>query len=300
MKKSSGLLLLLVLISAVSLAQVYRWVDEKGGIHFGDNPPEEGDPEERVLPEGPSEKEIAQAQEDLRKRLEGREISDEVIESERRDAEAVALEKAEPKAGIESIRNEELVCFTPLSVFVEGDSAKQFVPITPSELTGDQKMLLNDLFGGIGRYWRGNIIDVACMGNAEEPDSKSLEFEVKTIVDWNDRESQLVVETDATGKDDRSVEILTDRYKVGDALYITGGKVLSEGFFNIAVKGNRVEIMTLEGNTLIFLVKRHAKPARRNTEIRYIQLAKNRLLFQEIHFANDDTLTGWKTWTLHN
>lgn len=300
MKKSNGLLLLLVLISAFSLAQVYRWVDEKGGVHFGDNPPEEGEAQELVLPDGPSEKEIAQAQEDLRKRLEGRKISDKALENERRDSEATAVEKAEPKASIESIRNEEFVCFTPLSVFVEGDSAKQFVPITPTELTGDQQLLLKDLFGSIGRYWRGNIMDVACTGNAAEPDSKSLEFEVKTTVDWNARESLLVVESDSTGKDDKSVEDLTDRYKVGDALYIRGGKVLSEGFSNIAVKGNRVEIMRLEGNTLVFLVKRHAKPARRNTEIRYLELTKNRLIFKEIYFSNDDTLTGWKTWALHN
>ena len=300
MKKSNVFLLLLALISAFSLAQVYRWVDEKGGIHFGDKPPEEGDAEQLVLPEGPSEAESARAQEDLRKRPQMRAIPDEALESGSADVEDPALEKAEPKAGIEAIRNEELACFTPLSAFVEGDSAKHFSPITPTELTGKQQTLLKDLFGSIGRYWRGQITDVACTGNTSEPDSKSLEFEVKTTFDWNARESLLVVETDSSGKNDRSVEELAHRYKVGDALYIRAGKVLSEGFSNIAVKGNRVEIISLEGNTLVFLIKRHAKPARWNTEIRYLEFTRSQLFFKELYFANDDTLTGWRTWALRN
>lgn len=298
MKKSKWFLLLVVLISAFALAQVYRWVDEEGGIHFGDKPPEEVDAEKLILPEGPSEEEIVQAQEDLRKRLEARKIADEATQSRGRNAEAPALEKAEPKAGIESIRNEEFVCFTPLSAFVEGDSAKHFVPITPTELTGEQQKLLKDLFGGIGRYWRGEITEVVCTGNPSEPDSKSLEFEAKTVVDWSARESKLVVETNSFGKDDMSVRELTQRYKVGDALYISSGKVLSEGWSNIAVKGNRVEILSLERNTLSFLIKRRAKRAHRNAEIRYLELATNQLVFKEIYFANH-ILTGWKTQVLH-
>lgn len=301
MKKSKWLLLLVVLISAVALAQVYRWVDEKGNIHFGDTPPKTVDTEELILPEGPSEEEIVQAQEDLRKRLKAKRIADEARESEMQDAEAAALGKVEPKSGIDAIRNEDFVCFTALSAFVEGDSARRFAPITPTELTDEQQMLLKDLFGRIGRRWRGGIIAVTCKPDSSQPDSKRLEFDVKTTVDWNARESQLVVETDSFGRNDSSFDELTQNYEVGDALYIRGGKPLSEGFWNVALKGNRVEILSLKRNTLTFLIKRkhRARPSVRQAEIRYLELTKNQLFFKEMYFTND-TLRGWRIWVLHN
>lgn len=298
MKKSKWFLLLVVLISAFALAQVYRWIDEEGGIHFGDKPPEEVDAKELILPEGPSEKEIVQAQEDLRKRLEARKNAEEATQSVGRDAEAPALEKSESEVGIESIRNEEFVCFTPLLAFVEGESAERFVPITPTELTNKQQILLKKRFGEIGRYWRGEITEVVCTGNSSEPDKKSLEFEAKAVVDWNTRESRLVVETNSFGKDDKSVDELTQMYKVGDALYISSGKILSEGWSNIAVKGNKVEILSLERDTLTFLIKRRSDRAHRNAEIRYLKLTTNQLVFKEIYFANH-ILTGWRTSVLH-
>jgi hypothetical protein len=255
MKKSKlGPLLLLIIVTA-SIAQVYKWVDEEGGIHFGDSPPEEVAAEELILPEGPSEEEIVQAQEDLRKRLEARKNTEEATQSVGRDAEAPALEKSESKVGIESIRNEEFVCFSPLLAFVEGESAERFVPITPTELTNKQQILLKKRFGEIGRIWRGEITEVVCTGNPSEPDRKSLEFEAKAVFDWSTHESRLVVETNSFGKDDKSVEELTQMYKVGDALYISSGKILSEGWSNIAVKGNKVEILSLERDTRTFLIK---------------------------------------------
>lgn len=300
MKKSKLGPVLLLIVATTAIAQVYRWVDEEGGIHFGDKPPEEVDAEELISPEGPPEEEIVQAQEDLRKRLEAGKVADEALESKRRDTEVPALEKAKPKAGIESIRNNELVCFTPLLEFVEGESANRFVPITPTELTHKQQMLLKDRFGEIGRYWRGEIIEVVCTGNPSKPDSKLLEFEAKTVVDWRARQSQLVVKTDSSGKDDRSVEELTQTYKVGDALYFSDAKTESEGWSDIAVKGNKVEILTLERNTLAFLIKRSG-PKKRSlmrSEIHHLDLTKNQLLFKEIYFAHD-VLAGWKTQVLH-
>ena len=76
MKKLKYSLALLVLIAAFTLAQVFKWVDEKGNVHFGDKPPEKAGVEELVLPEGPSQEEIEAAEEALRERLESRESRD--------------------------------------------------------------------------------------------------------------------------------------------------------------------------------------------------------------------------------
>jgi hypothetical protein len=39
-----------MLIALFAGAQVYKWVDEKGQVHFGDRPPEEQKVEELALP----------------------------------------------------------------------------------------------------------------------------------------------------------------------------------------------------------------------------------------------------------
>ena len=47
--------LLLCLVSAAAAAEVYKWVDEQGKVHYGDRPPGQGTPSDRlVLPPAPS------------------------------------------------------------------------------------------------------------------------------------------------------------------------------------------------------------------------------------------------------
>jgi hypothetical protein len=57
-------------------AQVYRWVDEQGRVHFGDRPPEKEQAEQLSIEPGPTEQEILEAREKLQERLEARRQSD--------------------------------------------------------------------------------------------------------------------------------------------------------------------------------------------------------------------------------
>lgn len=72
MSKPKLRILLIVLIAGLASAQVYRWVDEEGGVHFGDRPPESAEPEEVMLPRGPSEEEVQAAQAQARQAAESR------------------------------------------------------------------------------------------------------------------------------------------------------------------------------------------------------------------------------------
>ena len=82
--KSRLLLLLILLVALFAGAQVYKWVDEKGQVHFGDCPPADCEMEEMALPQGPSDEEIEAAQEELRKTLESRKSSDEAQQEQQR------------------------------------------------------------------------------------------------------------------------------------------------------------------------------------------------------------------------
>lgn len=81
MKKSMFLPLLLVLIATFALAQIYKWSDKEGKVHFGDDPPEDSEVDEVMLPEGPSDEEVEAAWEKLRIMLESRQARDAAMES---------------------------------------------------------------------------------------------------------------------------------------------------------------------------------------------------------------------------
>lgn len=75
--------LLILLIAVFTAAQVYKWVDDDGQVHFGDRPPEEQTIEEIELPQGPSAQETEQAKEEFRKTLESRQVRDESLQKEK-------------------------------------------------------------------------------------------------------------------------------------------------------------------------------------------------------------------------
>lgn len=288
---------LLFLVVSVAAAQVYKWVDEQGKTHFGDRPPETADAQELKLPQGPSDEEIAAAEENLRKSLEARKTPEPSQQPGKQEPGADDAGEARSTAELRSIKDGELVCFTPLSAFVAGESAKQAAPITPTQLTDEESKVLKNLFGNIGRNWRGEIVDVTCEGSASEWSSHSLVYDVKTVVDWDSRDSRLVVESDSAGKINRTVKQLFHNYKVDDGLYIRDGRILSQGWSNITVEGNRVQILMLERGRMAFLIKRRAQRNHWISEIRYLESRRDKLMLRQVYFSRG-LLTGWRNWLL--
>jgi len=76
----------MLLVALFAGAQVYKWVDEKGQVHFGDCPPADCEKEEMALPKGPSDEEVEAAQEELRETLESRKSSDQAQQEQQREA----------------------------------------------------------------------------------------------------------------------------------------------------------------------------------------------------------------------
>lgn len=76
--RSRLFVLILLFLALFAAAQVYKWVDDEGQVHFGDMPPEKQKSEEVELPEGPSAQESDKAIEELSKSLESRRALDEI------------------------------------------------------------------------------------------------------------------------------------------------------------------------------------------------------------------------------
>ncbi len=292
--------IVLLIAVTVAMAQIYRWVDEQGAVHFGDRPPEEADAEAVKLPEGPSEETISKAQEELRQRLEFRDATE--AAGAREDERAATSETEDDGDDLQPgfAAENRIRCFASLSDFVADESANRFASIAATQLTGSQQSALRELFGKLDGRWRGDKTEVSCAGHPARPDRKSSEFYVDSDLDWDSRQSQLAIQISTTGKDDRGNEELVFRYKVGDALYFSDRKSESEDWFDMTVKGNQVELLELERSAFAFLVKRRTAKNRsvERSEIHRLESTESRLSIRIIYFTNE-MLSGWQTFALN-
>jgi hypothetical protein len=83
MKFSKLPVMMAVLFTSCTLAEVYKWVDEDGMTHYADCPPTDCVFEELELPEGPTEEEMEAAREEFRKTVEARKAREAAAKAKR-------------------------------------------------------------------------------------------------------------------------------------------------------------------------------------------------------------------------
>lgn len=289
---------LLLVISGITLAAVYKWVDESGRVHYGDSPPQGSDVEPIAVPEEPSQVEIERAQQQMQRKIEQYEkISEEVSPSK-------PLEKLSQQPESRVVIPHRVACISPLSDFVQGPSAETYTPISPTSLAKAQQKSLRILFGKAEASWQGTIADLTCLNSSAEPRSKIANLDARTTVDWDLRKSQFVIDTDAVGRESRVSQRLTQIFEVGDALYFSDTH--SADFIKtggtIARSGNEVEVLTLDRKMLLFLIKRRI-PTGADTripraELRQLEISGRTLRFVELFYING-MLTGSRSWVLN-
>jgi len=292
MNKGNLAALLLLLVVGVTVAAVYKWVDESGRVHYGDSPPPESDAQSVAVPEGPSREEVERARQQMREKIDqyGK------FSEEASPAEPVDKPLQETKA--RAVSPDDAACFSPLSDVVQGPSAEINTPVAPTSLTGAQQTLLHNLFRKIDIYWQGTITDLRCMGSPSEPKSNITKLvDARTTVNWDVHKSQLTLETDSIGRESGVSIQLIQRFEVGDALYFTDIKPASK----IDLEGNKVEVLTLNRNSVSFLIKRHiptATGARKpRGEVRQLEVSGRMLKLIELYYHNE-MLTDSRTWVL--
>ncbi len=288
MNKGYLVVFLLLLISGVTLAAVYKWVDQSGRVHYGDSPPQDSDAELVVVPEGPSQMEVERARQQMQQKIERYEkFSEEVSPSE-----PLETPSQEAESGI--VTADHVVCTSPLSDLVKGPSAKTYTPISPTALTKAQQKSLNILFGKIEASWKGAMTELTCLDSSSEPRSRTRNFEAQATVNWNARRSQLLIDI---------TKLVTQIFEVGDALYFNDTK--SADFIKtedtIARDGNKVEVLTLDRKKVSFLTKRRMRAGAHTRiprpEVRQLEISGRTLKLIELYYHNE-MLVGSRTWVL--
>ena len=288
MNKGSVAALLFLLIGGISDAAVYKWVDDAGRVHYGDQPPLSDKAQSVAVPEEPAGEETEPPGPQLHE-LPARPAG---------EITRPGLAKKSMRATVDQeISFDKVLCFSPVSDVVRSPAAEAYVPITPTPLTQSQQASLRNLFTGLAAHWRGAITDLTCKGNAAEPTSATTHFEADATGDWRARQSQFVLEAEITGDENRSVQRMMLRFEVADALYFSDFK--SEG--SIALEGNKVELLTRHPGMVTFLINRRVATGfggrLPHAEVRQLLVSGRSLRITELYYYNS-VLTGRRSWVL--
>ncbi|NIM27218.1 MAG: DUF4124 domain-containing protein [Gammaproteobacteria bacterium] len=296
-KKRLPTVFFMMLLGGAATAGVYKWVDESGGVHYADEPPEQSGAQPVEIPEGPPQ---AQAE---RARQQAEEIiqRDESVATE--PAASSPVEKPSREDRLFIAAPESAVCSAPLSELVTGTSAQHYAPIAPVPLSDRQQRMLTKLFARFEARWRGAITDATCADGSSQSGRRIRRFEAETTVEWDARNAQLTIETELTGSESRSTKWLVQRFQVGEFLYYSelspAHQLKITG--SIALEGNKVEILALEKNRVSFLLKRRISTGLGTriprAEVRQLGISARTLGLVELYYHNA-LLTGSRTWEL--
>jgi len=283
--------LLFLLAAGDALGDVFKWVDENGRVQFGDHPPPGADARAVEMHKVPTPDEVGRAKQRFDDRLE---------QARRRvlgPREPAAGAPTTPSADTGTRSPQDAPCFAAMSDFIHSPAGAAFVPITPSVLTAEQREELQDLFRKAEGHWQGRVADLACLGNPPAGEQRTVMLEIDDAhATWNPVDSQLVVDSQVAGDEQESLRLFI-KFRVTDALYFNTAEMTDQ----IDLVGNKVELLSMDGVRVSFILKNRApgagtsRPLR--TELRYWDMSGPNVIFTELYFRNE-LLSGSRTWSL--
>jgi len=296
MRKAQLATSLLLIVSTFTIADTYKWLDESGGVHYGDSPPSAVSSQRVFTSEAPSEEDRKRQQQNAQDLIDKYE------------------QKQQPSSSIEPIQiteddapfPDDVACFSPLSDLVRGASAEYHTPISASSLVKKQQSSLKTLLASIKTRgtWHGTLIELECWGQSIErnalPTEKYKSTKVEMSSDWDKSESLLTLDFEIPYG-----HSLLYRLAVDDFLYFNEVRAS-----NITQRDdNKVELLTHQQNSAAFIIKRYIPNrnhyrfhfnhhgTRLRADIRYIEVSDRNLKLVELYYY-DGVLASSKTWLL--
>lgn len=152
--------LALLLIGPAS-AELYKWTDKDGKVHFGDCPPADCEAEVVEVQPAPSESAVEEA----------REIADRLKEYHDARAEEEEAEPEVPAGEQEFQRQWISECFSSPEHMLGPERGDPATPISTWLLAPDQHARLASIFERLKGVasWKGTIDEVDCRGTEQEP-----------------------------------------------------------------------------------------------------------------------------------
>jgi hypothetical protein len=157
----------------MGLAEVFKWVDEKGNVHFADSPPASS-PSEKV--------DIAparthQSAEEARERFERLQEYQQQLRESRKD---------ETRLGAKPVISSppDVKCFTSLADAWAGKVSDTREAVQRSALSKSELRQMESMFQALEGHWHGEMVDINCLRPEAKPPTESDHYNFRLKAQW--------------------------------------------------------------------------------------------------------------------
>ncbi len=167
-------LLMVLTASDGVLAEIYKWTDDEGKVHFGDSPPAASESESVDLSPTNTAEGLGKVQEKPAVETDEQKLQENVKD----DSEQVVqpLTAALPAL--------EVACFTPLDESLGGLVPYVREPITPRPLTRWEVRRLEEFFRASKGRWKGELEEISCIREGASPPTTSTHYDYRLKTSW--------------------------------------------------------------------------------------------------------------------
>jgi hypothetical protein len=272
-----------LVVASTGVAEIYRWVDDEGNVHFGDCPPTSCESEEVQLAPTPSHQVREEAQERFR-RLQ--EYQKSLRENRNEVPSRIDKPVASPLPDVE--------CFSPLVAGWDGEIPDAREEIERRPLKKNELQRFEDFFQALKGRWRGKMVDIQCIRPEATPPTKSYRYEVILDAQW---EADQLFKIAADLENDEPEGDLRRQFfwmlLSRDGLRFN--KSVAELSFELDRPRFDVEILTSGKKALVFFLRRGG-PLRR-TNVFSLHRTGRGFTISEFFYVQG-TLAGKRLWTI--
>lgn len=278
----SSVLLIGIFFISTGNAEIYKWVDDKGNVHYGDCPPASCESEEVQIAPTPSDQAIKEAQDRFKHLQEQRK---KMQESRKEDAKRTK----KPAVSYQT----DAKCFTSLEDAWEGKIPDNREKVQRNTLKNAELRRLTKLFQSLEGHWRGNIEDITCVRPDATPPTKTYHYDFSLDAQW-ESDQLFKIEADLEGTETRAA------YRQFYWLFLSQEglrfrKATTDISFKIDQPGNDVEILKIGNNSIKFFWRRGG-PVRR-TNVFSLRKAGRSFNISEFFYVQG-MLAGKRFWTI--
>lgn len=280
--KSLALLCGSIVVFTVN-AEIYKWIDDKGNVHYGECPPESCDSQEIKIVSPPSDQTIRETQDRI-KRIQM--YQKKLSEDRAKDRKQIAKPLVSKVIDLE--------CFTSIGDLWEGKIQDTREKFERKSIADSALHKLKNYFSALKGSWKGNMEDTECVQPDATPPQKTYHYDTYLDARW--KTEQLFEITAELEGDERDASLQSQFFWFllsSDGLRFR--RAMSEIVPDLDKTKYDVEILTARNDTLTFYFQRGGTLRRVNVFV--IQQKERGFTIRELYFVQG-TLAGKRFWVM--
>jgi hypothetical protein len=277
-----------LVLGSTDSEEIYRWVDEKGNVHFGDTPPPDSQLETIEVEPLPSDQAVQEAKDRVQR------LQEKEKESPESRQEGGLLEDREPTEQPAVDLPTGASCFAFLEDSWAGRITDTREQVIRKTLSDNELRRIRSLFRALEGRPGGTMEEITCVGPDPEPSVITHYFRIDLHAQWQPDEIFQIEANLIGGRETRAV--LREFYHFllsRDGLRFR--KRGAGGWFDLDQPGNDVETLTVRNDVLTFFWRQGGRVRRAN--VFSLQKTGRGFTISEFFYVQG-MLSGTRVWEI--